>query len=37
MITTAGLTLKSGEHLSVSRDRINEVKQAYINYLRGGF
>ncbi len=37
VITTAGLTLKSGEHLSVSRDRINEVKQAYINYLRGGF
>lgn len=36
-ITTAGLTLKNGEHLSVSRDRINEVKQAYLNYLRGGF
>lgn len=36
-ITTAGLTLKNGKHLPVSRDRINEVKQAYLNYLRGGF
>ena len=36
-ITTAGLTLKNGEHLPVSRDRINKVKQAYLNYLRGGF
>lgn len=36
-ITTSGLILKNGEHLSVSRDRINQVKQAYLNYLRGGF
>lgn len=36
-ITTTGLTLKTGEHLPVSRERINQVKKAYLHYLRGEY
>lgn len=36
-ITTKGIDLTDGLHLSVSRDRINIVKSKYFSYLRGNF